>query len=903
VADDPQLERKVALKIVRAARFGGEARTRLSREARAMAQVKHPHVVTVYDAGELDDGVFIAMELIDGATLAEWLRAGRPWRELIRMFDAAGRGLAAAHAAGIVHRDFKPENVLVDRGERAVVTDFGLAFAPAVSVAVGTSSEAVAGVALREAGALTRTGALLGTPLYMSPEQHRGERVDARSDQYSFAVALYMALYGAAPFAGGTIGELRASVLSGGAVGRPAGSAVPPRVHRVLARALATDPEARYPSMTVLLDELAVAARPLRWRRLGALGGGLLAVLAAIGAAWGVRSAPPERVAPAPVAMGSAPTPAARRLAVMIERFDNASGDARLDGAAELQLVAELARSTRLDAMAGLELAQRKLELGVGDGPTDDAGRALTARDGKPALVIAGTIARQGRGLAIAISGRDPAGRVRPFGLRAEVATADQVLPAVAELAREVRGQLGDPVAGEAAHAMTTSLDAVHALNEGQKASFAGQGERAYALFQRAVNADPHFALAHVQLGNTLYNLERIPEASRELERALAERASMSERMRLHVLADYLDVTGRYLESVAASEQLLAKWPGDTRTEINVVSTALNGASWPLALELARRAAANHGNVAVVRGNLVIAELANNLIGDAARDGALALRELPHPSPFGAAATAIAQVLHGELAAGEQTIERLRGLDSWLAQTSLADLRVLQGRLADAEALYRKQLDEVRTLHNEQEPRFPLASLAQIQLRRGEPAAARKTALQAVGLETPRNAYMVASLLCETGDDHVARELARTWADSALPETRMLGKLLDGDLARQRRDWRAAIAAYTAAGKLLDLWPVHARLGLALLAAGQPAEAARELAAAVARRGEAAVFLTPSLAYLPEVYLGLARARDAAHDPAAAEAYRAVVDLAPAADAADLFTATARRRLAALAAQ
>ncbi|HWU88487.1 MAG TPA: protein kinase, partial [Kofleriaceae bacterium] len=261
VAHDPQLDRSVALKLVRSERSVHPAmQARLEREARAMAKVRHPNVVTIHDVGEHDDAVFLAMELVDGETLRRWLaREPRSWREIVRVFAAAGRGLEAAHGAGIVHRDFKPDNVLVERTGRVAVGDFGVA-ALAEEAALATI-EGGASAAL----AATQTGAMLGTPRYMAPEQFRGERVDARTDQFGFAVALYEALYGAPPFAGTTTVELARAVTTGRLEPPTRRATVPRRLHRVLVRALSTDREARYASMGDLLEALQTAARP-RWR-------------------------------------------------------------------------------------------------------------------------------------------------------------------------------------------------------------------------------------------------------------------------------------------------------------------------------------------------------------------------------------------------------------------------------------------------------------------------------------------------------------------------------------------------------------------------------------------------------------------------------------------------------------
>ena len=315
VATDAQLGREIAIKIVRANAKISSAR--MSREARAMAQVKHPNVVTVFDAGDFDGGVFIVMELVTGETLSDWLDKPRDWREVVRVFEAAGRGLAAAHAAGIVHRDFKPPNVLVDRTGRVAVTDFGLAFAPPSATPQGLTADL----------AVTSTGAMLGTPLYMSPEAHLGAKVDPRADQFSFAVALYHALYGETPFARESIGGLRHAVLAGDIAARPANTQVPTAVDRVVRRALATDPEARYPTMDPLLDELARAVRPRRFARIAIAGAGIaIAAVAATLLVSSSRSPDPQ------------PTTTSPRVAVLFDRIDNRSREPRLDGAVELAI-------------------------------------------------------------------------------------------------------------------------------------------------------------------------------------------------------------------------------------------------------------------------------------------------------------------------------------------------------------------------------------------------------------------------------------------------------------------------------------------------------------------------------------------------------------------------------------
>jgi serine/threonine protein kinase len=301
LAHDPDLDRKVAVKLLHQAGGMGELRTRLLREAQAMARLSHPEVITVHDVGTFREQLFVAMEFVEGGTLRQWL-ASRPrgWREIVGVLVRAGRGLAGAHAAGLVHRDFKPDNVLVGDDGRVRVTDFGLARAvlDATRAGEGHAADAVA-VDTR----LTRTGTIVGTPAYMAPEQLRGAPADARSDIFSFCVSMYEALYGGRPFEGSSLHELRQSVCSG-RVRAPAGASdVPSRLYRVLAVGLRTAPEDRYDSMNALFDAIASVQRG---RRRGWIAGVALAGVAAAA----VAALASERTAHAPPSVAEmAPSP------------------------------------------------------------------------------------------------------------------------------------------------------------------------------------------------------------------------------------------------------------------------------------------------------------------------------------------------------------------------------------------------------------------------------------------------------------------------------------------------------------------------------------------------------------------------------------------------------------------
>ncbi|MDB4959659.1 MAG: Serine/threonine kinase [Myxococcales bacterium] len=279
-AFDPDLARKVAIKVLRSelAADAEAATARLLREGRAIAKLAHPHVVAVFDVGQHGDAVFIAMELVDGRSLDVWIaEQPRPWREVVRVFVQAGDGLAAAHAAGLIHRDFKPANVLLGHDGRARVTDFGVA-----RFGERDKRASQAKVANSEEVRLTHTGAMIGTPAYMPLEQLDGDEVDERSDQFSFAVSLYEALYGERPFAGLTLGELHDNLSAERVRPAPATSGVPAWLRAVVRRGLRPARADRYPSLDDLLAQL--RRKRGRKRRVAAAIVGVAVAAGAIGA-------------------------------------------------------------------------------------------------------------------------------------------------------------------------------------------------------------------------------------------------------------------------------------------------------------------------------------------------------------------------------------------------------------------------------------------------------------------------------------------------------------------------------------------------------------------------------------------------------------------------------------------
>jgi tetratricopeptide (TPR) repeat protein len=294
-AYDPDLDRRIALKLLRPRVTDAESHTsgrdRLLREAQALAQLSHPNVVAVYDVGTVDDDVFVAMELVEGATLRTWIGDDRPpLRQVVSAFAAAGEGLVAAHEAGLVHRDFKPENVMLGDDHRVRVLDFGLARPEEED----EREQRVPRSGASSSGSGTQADVMVGTPPYMAPEQYRRERANELTDQYSFCISMFEVLYGARPYKGRRYKQLKTAVLAGEVV-VPDGAAVPARIARVIRRGMSPDVGDRYPSMRALLDDLYRAPAVTRRRVLAGAGVAALAALAIAGLARGGSASAAER--------------------------------------------------------------------------------------------------------------------------------------------------------------------------------------------------------------------------------------------------------------------------------------------------------------------------------------------------------------------------------------------------------------------------------------------------------------------------------------------------------------------------------------------------------------------------------------------------------------------------------
>jgi tetratricopeptide (TPR) repeat protein len=518
-ADDVDLERRIALKVLHAGDpISTEDRRRVLREAQAMARVGHPNCVTVYEVGLHGEQVYVAMELVEGPTLAAWLRAApRTWPEIVRVFVQAARGLAAMHDAGLVHRDFKPDNVLIGGDERVRVSDFGLARRAHVEPGAHASSTRLGG-----------SSTFGGSAAYMSPEQHDGGVLTPRSDQFGFCVALFEALYGTRPFAGDDLATLRRSVAVGEIEWPASRGIVPDAITRVLMRGLARDPDARFEDMHALLARLEAVLHPgRRGRVVAAL---VLTAIAAVAASVASR---PE----------AAPD-ACEAIAVQAEEVWNPSRRAEVvaalrDTSAPFASDTAEQAGARLDAYATAwaQARDRTCAPPRADAPIDDEARYL-------ALACLERSLGQLGGLRDALLG-DPSGMVE-HALRATYklrAPEECVRAPERALARRSDRELAvAPELGE----IWNGLDEARALLEGADPTRAlpvakGALERARRLGDAATIAEAQYVLGTVLAGNDELDAaeQALFDAAVEAERAGELEVLAQSRTELVVVVGY----------------------------------------------------------------------------------------------------------------------------------------------------------------------------------------------------------------------------------------------------------------------------------------------------------------------------------------------------------------------------
>jgi serine/threonine protein kinase len=540
LAQDQKLKRRVALKLL-PARFthDPERLHRFRQEARAASALNHPNIVTLFDIGEQEGRHFMATEFVEGQTLRAALRHTRfAAPQALDIVIQAASALEAAHQAGIVHRDVKPENIMLRPDGYVKVLDFGLAKLTEPSSADnGEVGEAATRASDLPASFETRTGVVLGTVNYMSPEQARGVKVDARTDIFSLGIVLYELLTGERPFVGATPNHVLVAILDHEP--RPLANYLPqtpPGLQGLLSRTLAKERDERYPSCKELLADLRDLRRRLEFqaetagrtprRRTGALLALAALVLVAITAFWYFNRRPPLT----------------ERDMILLADFENKTGDTVFDGTLKQALAVQLGQTLFLNLFPEERVREtlRLMERAPDSPVTREAAREICQRQGLKALLI-GSLASLGSNYVITLEALNGQSGETLASQQTEAASKEQVLRALGQAAAGLRKELGESLSSmqrfdtQLAQATTSSLEAWRAYALGMKEATKGRFREAIPLFKRAVELDHDFALAYGALAanyNSTAQLDLAVEAAQQAF-ALRERTTEHEQFRL----------------------------------------------------------------------------------------------------------------------------------------------------------------------------------------------------------------------------------------------------------------------------------------------------------------------------------------------------------------------------------
>ncbi len=744
-AYDPELDRRVAIKLLRpdVAPRGSEphGHARLVREAQALAKVGHPNVVTVFDVGTHGEGVFIAMELVEGITLGRWLSSrARDWREVVRMFRQAGQGLYAAHRAGLVHRDFKPDNVLVGNDGRARVTDFGLVRADAEVLGGSGEGPAPSDDALRRE--LTTPGVYVGTPAYMAPEQFRKESATAQTDQWSFCASLWRGLYGERPFSGERFEDLMRAVLARKLRAVPKSARVPAFVHRALERGLSLRPEDRFGDLGELLD--ALGRDPATRRRRFVYGALAVALPAAIATGVVLQAGQHLRSCRSAAPAFEGVWDAARRAQLAAAFSATGRGHAADTARRASEAIDARVKAIRLMAVESCEATHLR---GTQSAQLLDL-RARCLGDREHELrALLDTFAKADEKLVD------------------DAALAVAALPS-AEACADAASLLDAPAPkGDRARRLVDRVDEI--LAEARALRAAGRGAAALALASRAVALaresahGPSVAEALRAEGDLLEVTGKLPDAERALDEALlVAEAARADAEGARVLVELVALVGdrqaRFdlgLKYAALARAKLQRTGGSPALEADLRnhtgSVLYRKGAFPearveleRALALATRTGADPLPVAGIANNLglVLRALGDHAGALAANERALAIKARlvgeDHPSiavSLGNLATVLAE--RGQLAKAREYLERSLAIKTkafgprhrsvGIAWNNLGDLARDEKQFARAKEAYGRAIEILQTALGPEHPlvAYPLTGLGASEVALGHAAA------------------------------------------------------------------------------------------------------------------------------------------------------------------------------------
>lgn len=883
-AFDRDLDRMVALKLLRPEMVAdATALQRFKQELLLASKISQKNVLRIHDLGDLNGMKFISMAFVEGEDLRNLLnREGKlPFDRILTIAKQLCGALEAAQAEGVVHRDLKPHNVMVDKAGTVYVTDFGLAKS-------------------LEAGAIgmTRTNEFLGTPRYMSPEQVEGKTIDHRTDLYSLGLILYEMVAGDVPFTGdSTLQVMYKRVKEPPPDPKKLRPEMPEYLGRIILKCLEKDPNRRYQGARELLDDLDAARKPTgsrslrisfpmvedrQWKWVAGAVGLLLILMVAI--------SPVRRFL---FGRGGSPETngSHQAVSVLVADFQNHTGDPIFDGTLEPMFNLALEGASFISAFKRKDARELAGQLPNPTDKLDEQSARLVAVSKGVSAVITGEISRRGDNYSVSATALDSVtGNVLAKG-EVTAANKDEVLLGIPKLAAPIRTALGDSTSEsvqlEASVGAFTaaSLEVVHQYTIAVEQQAAGKLEESLQSFSKAVELDPNFARAYAGMASVAGNLDRRQDAEKYAKMAMAHVDRMTERERYRIRGIYYLRSDNWPKCVEEYSELLKLYPVDDIGHTNLAFCSVNLHDMAKAMEATRLALALDPKDVIARHDFALYACYSGDFQTCEREGR-EVRKLNPSLEHGFLVLAHAQLGQGQLPQAAETYQQLQSSGARgasLAAPGLANLALYEGRYQQAvQILERDVAADVAAKEPERVP-DKLVMLAYTQLLRGDKRSALAAAEKALaGSPSAKIRFLAARVFLEAGEIPKARKLAAA-LDSALgAKPQAYAKSILGQAALKKHDPRQAIQLLTEAKSLDDLWLVHFDLGLAYLEAGAFTEADSEFDRCLKRRGEVLELFDdniPTYSYLPVVYYYQGLVREGLKSPGFSESYRTYLDI------------------------
>ena len=902
---DKELDRDVALKLIRPEMTSDEGvMQRFKQELLLASKITHKNVLRIHDLGEVQGVKFISMAFIEGQDLHHVLNTqGRLSIELaVNISRQLLEALDSAHAAGVVHRDLKPQNILVDSAGQIYVSDFGLA----KSLHAG-------------AAAMTRSGEFLGTPRYMAPEQVEAKPVDRRTDLYAFGLILYEMVTGDIPFkADSTLALMYQRVKEKPVSPKTQNPDVPDYLVRIILRSLEPDPARRYQSAKEILADLDAQRAPARSRSMQIsvpmpesrrgwleLAGGLVLVVALALAIPGVRGWIFSRGTSGPSA-----TVASKAVALLVADFNNAAADPVFDGTLEQAFTVAVEGASFINVYRRSDARRKAAELQPGTTALNEAAARLVAvREGINVIVL-GTIRKQGNEYKLEVQAIDGITGSEIVRDQTVASNRDSVLKAVNKLAASVRNALGDVTPESlqlvAAETFTSSsLEAGQQYVQGQELQYAGKYDEAIRHYLKATELDPDLGRAYTSIATIYGNTRRMGDAETYYKLAFSKIDRMSDREKFRTRSAYYLISRNPQKAIEELNELVKRYPSDSAGMSNLALTYFYTREMDKALEFGRRALELNPRDVIDRSNLGLYAMYAGDFESAVREHRAVLEANPTfvKSYQG---LALSQLATGRVTEATETYLKLAKVDASgasAAAVGLADLALYEGRIADAIAILEKGIqDDVQNKIDPGDRAIKLAMLAEAHSVAGRTAQALAAADKAAAASKQDSVlFWTARVYLAAGREAKALALAKELGQRLETDPQTYGKLIEGEAELKRGKPREAITLFQEARKLADTWQGRFDLGRAYLELGSFNDAYGDFEVCLKRRGEStAIFLdeVPSLRLFPPLYYYFGRAQEGLKSPAAAESFKNFLAIKKN-GAGDPMIADAQRRLAA----